>query len=210
MQETEADYRATLKSGLKPASWWTKRLCEPVPKPSASSSSYSSSAASRAAPAPAVVNKVSFKRVSQINSISTAGPSRSKRVPTIDADFDDDEEEPESNIAPQTPVHRPARRRRRVHFPEVSPFMRPGPPAPLTALEVHVFGRVYPVPVTRKTTLSEALDGLQALLTVQLDMEGFGLAEKDGGECWTDAEWDALKKAWMMGGKTEAWLVAVG
>lgn len=88
--------------------------------------------------------------------------------------------------------------------------MRPAPPAPLAALEVHVFGRVYPVPVTRKMTLAETLDGVQALLTVRLDMEGFGLAGKDGGEAWTDAEWEALKKAWMMGGKTEAWLVAVG
>lgn len=88
--------------------------------------------------------------------------------------------------------------------------MRPGPPAPLTELQVHVFGRVYPVPVTRKMSLPEALDGVQAMLTVQLDMEGFGLAGKDGGDAWTGADWDALKKSWMRGGKTEAWLVAVG
>lgn len=199
-QENEADYRAAVESGLKPAAWWAKRLCEPLPKPAASS------AASRAATAAAIVNKVSFKNVSQVNSISAGGPSRSKRAATLD----DDEDAPESDIAPQTPAHRPARRRRRVLFPEVSPFMRPAPPAPLTTLEVHVFGRIYPVPMTRRMTLPETLEALQPLLTFQLDMDAFGLADQDGGEAWTDAQWEALKKAWMMGGKAEAWLVAVG
>lgn len=199
-QENEAEYRAAVKLGLKSAAWWANRLCEPLPKPAASS------AASRAAAAPAVINKVRFKNVAQVNSISAGGPSRSKRAATID----DDEEAPESDIAPQTPAHRPARRRRRVVFPEVSPFMRPAPPAPLTTLEVHVFGRIHPVPVTRKMALPETLDALQASLTFQLDMDGYGLADRDGGEAWTDAQWEALKKAWMMGGKAQAWLIAVG
>lgn len=87
--------------------------------------------------------------------------------------------------------------------------MRPGPPAPLTSLEIHVFGRIYPVPVTRAMELTEAMESLHDLMTVNLDMDRFGLASKDGGHPWTDDRWDALKKAWMKGGKTEAWLIAL-
>lgn len=170
-----------------------------MPKPSVAPSS---PPAFRAAP---VVNKVTLKRISQTGSISAYAGSRGKRAPTTDSDFEDD-----LASAAHTPVHRPTRRRRRVHFPEVSPFMRPAPPAPLTDLEVHVFGRVYPVSVTRKMTLPQALGEVEAGLSVRLDMRGFGLAGEDGGEPWTVEEWEALKKAWMRGGKTEAWLVAVG
>lgn len=90
--------------------------------------------------------------------------------------------------------------------------MKPAPPAPLTTLGIHVFGRVYNVTVTRAMSVQDAMGAMVTTLSggFGFDVAEFGLAGTDGGEPWSEEKWKALKKEWMMGASPEAWLVALG
>lgn len=85
--------------------------------------------------------------------------------------------------------------------------MKPAAAAPLASLGIRVFGRVYHVPVTRAMTVQDTLRGVQSMLGVGLDIAQVGLAGEDGGAPWTEDDWGGMKKAWMKGGRPEAWLV---